>query len=997
MPLHRFSGVARSRAWLTLLVWLVCLGWSERATAGDAPTLRIEVDARELPRRLLHSQVHVPCRPGKLKLWFPKWVPGTHDPSNPVQNLGGMLLETSTGKRLPWRRDELELYRVECDVPEGVSEINVRLNIICNEPAVHAGAYLSYGNATVGVINWNTCLVYPEGFACDDMQTHLTLRLPSTWHYATALKTEAKTGDLTTFHATSLSDLVDCPLVAGEHLRTIKLDAGANPPAYLDLVSEATSALALAPNVVELYSRVVREAGALFGTCHYPEYHFLVTCSDDLGYFGLEHLTSSLNGVRERDLIEDARRKGWIANLLPHEYVHSWCGKFRRPAGMCTPDFHTPQKTRLLWVYEGLAEYLGELLMARAGLVDLKESRETLGATIGMLSRRKGRRWRPLDDTAVASALLRANSPNWNDLRRGQDYYHEGMLIWLEADAVIREASDGEQSLDDFCRKFLGANRSTAKVVPYELPEIVKTLGDLAEFEWEAFLESRVAQTQDTLPLDVVGRLGYRLRYATRPPAGSPISRAREDTSALDSLGLSFRSDGTIDDVVPGTPGDRARLAPGMKVIGVNNKTFSHQRVLDALSDSIARRKIELLLIEGEQFRTVILDYADGPRYLELVRNESKPDVLAEILKPAASNASSEPAPPLQPKAAALPPPKGYVCYRPQTPLQIDGRLDDDAWKRAAWTDAFVDIEGDTQPRPRFESRAKLLWDDAYLYVGARLDEPDVWGTLKEHDSVIFRDNDFEIFIDPDGDNHEYYEIEINALNTVWDLLLKKPYRNHGAAIDEWEIPGLQSAVHVTGTINDSRDADTSWSVEMAIPWNALAEFAHRPAPPRDGDQWRINFSRVEWHCDRVDGRYHKVPNISEDNWVWSPQGVVDMHRPERWGYIQFSTAAPGRSTYQPSPDGVIRDRLIRIYEAQSALFKQKKRYAASPRELKLPEEPRLPEHTTSIRLVPDGYEAAITFRPPGGKPKTLTIRHDSRIHSFQANSPDSTSQRSPK
>jgi predicted metalloprotease with PDZ domain len=1002
MSFHSSGMAAGLRASLALLAGLF---WAERtdsADAGAAPALRIEVDARELPRRLLQSQVRVPCRPGKLKLWFPKWVPGTHGPSNPVQNLGGMLLETSTGERLPWRRDELELYRIECDVPEGASEINVRLSVVCNEPAVDAAGYLSYGNTSVGIINWNTCLVYPEGFPCDDIQTHLTLRLPSTWHFATALKTQAKTGDVTSFHATSLSELIDCPLVAGRHLRTIALDVGANPPAFLDLVSESTSGLQLAPNVVDLYSRVVREAGALFGSCHYPDYHFLVTCSDDLGYFGLEHLTSSLNGVCERDLIEDARRKGWIANLLPHEYVHSWCGKFRRPAGMCTPDFHTPQKTRLLWVYEGLAEYLGEVLMARAGLVDLKEYRGTLSATIGMLSRHKGRRWRPLDDTAVASHLLRANSPNWNDLRRGQDYYHEGMLLWLEADAIIRESTGGKKSLDDFCRKFLGATRSSAKVVPYELPEIVETLHELADFDWERFLQRRVAETQDTLPLDVVGRLGYRLRYASLPPGGSPISRAREDIAALDSLGLSFSGDGTIQNVVPGMSGDRAGLAPGMKVIGVDHKTFSRQRLLDALAGSVARRKIELLLIEGEQIRTIVLDYADGPRYLELVRNESIPDLLAAIIKPSEPRSSTEPAADRRSDAVALPAPKGYVCYRAQTPLKIDGRLDDDGWKAAAWTDPFVDIEGDAQPLPRFKTRAKMLWDDLYFYVGAELEEPDVWGTLKKHDSVIFQDNDFEIFIDPDSDNHEYYEIEINALNTVWDLLLAKPYRDgdsveHGPAINEWEIPGLKSAVHVKGTLNNSRDSDTSWSVEVAIPWKVLAEFAHRPAPPRDGDQWRINFSRVEWRHEIVDGRYRKVPNISEDNWVWSPQGAIDMHRPERWGYVQFSTAAPGRSVYKSNPDGVIRDRLMQIYHAQKAFFKEHKRWAASFRELNLPDGLRLPEHTSSIRLGPGGYEAAITFRPSGGERRTLTIRQDSRIHSFQANSPDSTSQKSPK
>ena len=414
-------------------------------------------------------------------------------------------------------RDELEPYRIECEVPEGENDLIVRLDTICNEPAVLAAGYLSYGNASVGIINWNTCLLYPEGFSCDDMRVHLSLRLPSTWQFATALKTESTLQGSTTFQTTPLGDLIDCPLVAGEHLRTIALDTGAYPPAFMDLVSESTGALQIGPKVVELYSRVVREAGALFGRCHYPDYHFLVTCSDDLGYLGLEHLTSSLNGVRERDLIDDEKRKGWIANLLPHEYVHSWCGKFRRPAGMCTSDFQTPMKTRLLWVYEGLAEYLGEVLMVRAGLLEPQEYRETLVATISTLAHRAGRRWRPLEDTAIASHLLREGSPNWNDLRREQDYYHEGMLLWLEADAIIRELSHGNKSLDDFCRKFLGANSSNARVIPYELPEIVKTLRDLADFDWEPFLKRRVAETQDALPLDVVGRLGYRLRYASEP------------------------------------------------------------------------------------------------------------------------------------------------------------------------------------------------------------------------------------------------------------------------------------------------------------------------------------------------------------------------------------------------------------------------------------------------------------------------------------------------
>ena len=998
-----------SRAILSLLAgfvmpcWLLSVGWNQAAYAGSGPTLKIEVDARDLPRRLLHSKIQVPCQPGKLKLWYPKWVPGTHGPYGPVQNVGGLIIQTHDGKRLKWQRDELELFRVECDVPEGTSEVTVLLDTICNEASVDASGHLTYGNKLVGIINWGTCVVYPEGFSCDDIQASVSLRLPAKWQFASALKSEGTKDGLTTFQTVSLTDLADCPLIAGEHLRTIPLASGPYPPARLDVVSESPTALELSPKVIDLYSRVVREAGKLTGTCHYPNYHFLVTCSDELGYLGLEHLTSSLNGVRERDLIEDSRRKGWVANLLPHEYIHSWCGKFRRPAGMCTPDFHTPMKTRLLWVYEGLAEYLGEVLMVRSGLLDLSEFRERLASTIRSLSHHEGRRWRSLEDTGVASSVLRAGSPNWGGLRRDQDYYFEGMLVWMEADAIIRERTNGKKSLDDFCRKFLGNGPTTAKVVPYELPEIVKDLQELANFEWEAFLLKRVAQPLQELPLEVVSRCGYKIEYSSVAP-GEQVSRQNRGgggVAAQDSIGLSFGGDGTITEIVAGGIGDKAGLAHGMKVIGVNNKTFSRQRMLDALAESVKRHKLEFLLIEGEDFRTVALEYSGGPRYLELVRDPTKPDLLADILKPAADRPKTEPVAKPEAKSAPPGPPKSYVCYQTAIPIQIDGRLDDAAWGRAPWTDAFVDILGKAGAPPRLQTHARMLWDDTYLYVGALLEEPHVWGTLTQHDSVIFKDNDFEIFIDPDGDNHEYFEIEINALNTEWDLFLKKPYRDGGPAINEWEIPGLKTAVHVSGTLNDPSDFDTSWSVEFAIPWKSLAEHANRDAPPKDGDQWRINFSRVEWRHEIAGGKYQKIPNTPEDNWVWSPQGKVDMHRPERWGYLQFSTAKSGQSAHRIDSTAAIRDRLMQLYYAERSFFERNKKWATSLEELKLPSAPNLPEHTTSLRLTPDGYEGAITSSKIGANTETWTIHQDSRIghraQGAQANSPDSTSQPAPK
>ena len=521
-----------ARRWLFISAGILgTLGGLPGARAGEGPALRLEVDARDLPRRLIHSRIEFPCKPGKLALWYPKWVPGTHAPCGPVQDVAGLRLETSQGKSIPWRRDETDPYRVECDVPDGVNALIVRLDMICNSPAVSAAGYLTYGNHAIGIINWATCLMYPEGPSADETRVAMTLRLPATWNYACVLEADPKGGGppggkAVKFREVSLTKLVDNPMIAGEHVRQIPLDVGKNPPAFLDLVSESPSALQVGPPVIAMYSRVVQEAGAMFGTCHYPAFHFLVTCSDDLGYLGLEHLECSINGVHERDLLDQSRIRGWVANLLPHEYVHSWCGKFRRPAGMCTPNFQTPQKTRLLWVYEGLTEYLGEVLMARAGLVSPAEYRRMLTSSIGSLSHREGRRWRSLEDTGAASHLLRGHSPNWNELRRDQDYYFEGALIWLEADAIIREKTKGKKSLDDFCRKFLGGKPTKAHVEPYELADVVKVLRELADFDWDAFFAQRASQPLDALPVDVVGRCGYRLTYSSRPPnAASRIAR----------------------------------------------------------------------------------------------------------------------------------------------------------------------------------------------------------------------------------------------------------------------------------------------------------------------------------------------------------------------------------------------------------------------------------------------------------------------------------------
>jgi hypothetical protein len=327
--------------------------------------------------------------------------------------------------------------------------------------------------------------------------------------------------------------------------------------------------------------------------------------------------------------------------------------------------------------------------------------------------------------------------------------------------------------------------------------------------------------------------------------------------------------------------------------------------------------------------------------------------------------------------------PRGYVCPAATAPLTIDGRLDEPSWKAAPWTDDFGDIEGPAKPRPRFRTRAKMLWDDNCFYVAAELQEPDVWATLTNHDAVIFQDPDFEVFIDPDGDAHDYYEFEINALNTGWDLRLEKPYKDGGPALNAWEIPGLKSAIHIQGTLNQPGRRDRGWTLEIAFPWKALGEFARRPAPPREGDQWRVNFSRVEWRVDIADGRYRKVPGRKEDNWVWSPQGIIDMHRPEKWGYVQFTRQKPGRIKFRPDPSAPARAVLQQVYYAQKDFQKQNKKWAAPLAELGLPDGlgSRLANPPTLV-LTPEGFQSTVGIQLPGAGIQRWHIRQDARVWS---------------
>jgi len=324
--------------------------------------------------------------------------------------------------------------------------------------------------------------------------------------------------------------------------------------------------------------------------------------------------------------------------------------------------------------------------------------------------------------------------------------------------------------------------------------------------------------------------------------------------------------------------------------------------------------------------------------------------------------------------------PRQYVCHRADGPVTVDGRLGEPAWEKAAWTRDFVDIEGPGGPTPTYSTSVRMLWDDSYFYVAARMEEPHVWGTLTERDAVIYHDNDFEVFIDPDGDNHRYYELEINALGTEWDLMLIRPYRDGGPAVNAWDIQGLRTAVHVSGTLNDPGDVDKGWSVEIAFPWDVLAQAADRPAPPRPGDIWRLNFSRVQWDTRPRDGRYEKVKHpgtddpVPEHNWVWSPQGLIAMHYPEMWGEVMFAT--DGDPDFDTAPEHgsiMAAATLMPVYYMQKQWREDHGRFASSLGELGIP--PQRSGWTLTMESCGDGYSARLVS--PHG---TATINENGRL-----------------
>jgi predicted metalloprotease with PDZ domain len=593
--------------------------------------MKLRVDITDAPRHILHASMTIPAKPGPMTLLYPEWIPGEHGPTGPIVDLVGLKF-TAAGKTIPWSRDAVNMYAFHVTVPEGASALDVAFDFIT--PPEAAG-FTSGASATteLAVLNWNQVLLYPQGVPSDQMQLQASLKVPNGWKYGTALPIARESGNEIEFKQSSLTTLIDSPVSAGSHYRTIEL----GPGHYLHVAGDSDRAIELTDDQIQHYKNLVEETGALFGSRHYRSYHFLFTLSDHVASFGLEHHESSDDRIGERGMVDEVTRKV-NADLLPHEFTHSWNGKYRRPAGLATPDYAEPMKGALLWVYEGLTQYLGQILTPRSGLLTPDEFREDLAITAAALDRKSGRTWRPLEDTAVAAQLLYNARDDYAGYRRGVDYYDEGTLIWLEADVLIRDLSKGAKSLNDFCRAFHGGPGGAPALKTYTFEDVVAGLNAVQPYDWANFLHQRIESTAPHAPLGGIENSGWKLTFSS---SRSEMWRNHEEESKTVnmgySIGLKVSEDGAISDVAIGGPAQKAGMSPSTKLVAVNGRQYFPVVLREAVQAAVTKTTpIELLVKNGEYYQTFKIDYHGGELYPNLVRDESKPDVLSKIIAPLA-------------------------------------------------------------------------------------------------------------------------------------------------------------------------------------------------------------------------------------------------------------------------------------------------------------------------------------------------------------------------
>jgi len=627
---------------MALLLWTGPAHATATGVAIPAPqdvpypgVIRLHVDATDLDHRVFRVSESIPVAgPGRATLLYPKWLPGNHSPTGPIDKLAGLIVHGNTGTRLEWQRDPVEMYAFHVDVPAGVTQLDLQFEYIT--PTDPSQWRVVMTPDLLG-LQWEKALLYPAGYYARRIPVDASIQLPAGWQFASALRGASRSGDTVRFATASLETLVDSPLFAGPHHRRVELDTSAEGPVRLNIFADTPEELRATDEQLDKHRRVVREAVELFGARHFREYDFLLAISGHFAGIGLEHHESSENGVG-LGYFTDWDSNGNGRDLLAHEMIHSWNGKFRRPADLWTPSYEVPMGSSLLWVYEGMTEYLGVVLSSRSGLWSPELTRDILARYAANYDLgRAGRQWRDLQDTTQQPILNYRGRQSFESWQRGKDYYTEGIFVWLDVDTKIRELTRGRRSLDDFAQAFCGIEDGRLEPLTYTFDDVVATLNSVAPYDWDALLRSRLARHGPGAPLDGLERSGWRLVFKDTPSPSVKESDAADGTqNFLYSLGVNLGKDGKVGEVFWDSVAFKAGVTPGMFVVAVNGKAYTHSRLQDALKAAKADAKLstELLVRSADTFRTVSLDYHDGLRYPHLERVEKTPDRLSSILQP---------------------------------------------------------------------------------------------------------------------------------------------------------------------------------------------------------------------------------------------------------------------------------------------------------------------------------------------------------------------------
>jgi predicted metalloprotease with PDZ domain len=599
-------------------------------------TIALAVDTSNIAQGIftVHETIPVAKNAGAgLTLLYPEWRPGNHSPTarNRIGRVAGLVV-TANGTPVAWSRDVVDIYAFHVPLPPKTTSVEVDFQYL----APPSGDYGRPETTTnILTLDWDDVVLYPAGYYARQIPIEARLKVPEGWQLASALERAGGQGADAHFRPTTLETLIDSPVYAGAYFARIDLDPGAKVPVYLNLVADRPELLAATPVQLAAHRALVQQAYLLFGSEHYDHYDFLVSLSDTLPTSGVEHHRSSFNGVFANYFTEWDKSAN-VHALLPHEFTHSWNGKFRRPADLWTPNYNVPMRDSLLWVYEGQTQYWGSVLAARSALWTKQQALDDLAMAAARYQAEPGRIWRSLQDTTNQPIIMRDTPPAWRSWQRAADYYEVGSLIWLDVDTSIREQSHGQRSLDDFARQFFGVNDGSYGELTYTFTDIVAALNRVQPYDWATFLRQRLDAVNADAPTGGITRGGYRLVFTDTASDLYKSGEERNKVTALTySVGLSVEKDGKLKDVLWNSPAFKAGLAPGSQIVAVNDVAFDPDRLKEAIKAAQhSTTAMNLLVREGDRFRTVVLDYHGGLRYPHLERDPAKPALLDAILEP---------------------------------------------------------------------------------------------------------------------------------------------------------------------------------------------------------------------------------------------------------------------------------------------------------------------------------------------------------------------------